>query len=143
MTKYVVTSMALVAAILIGIFSGGCENEAQSGALVGGASGAGIGALAGGHHNAGEGALIGAAVGTGAGYIVGNEAQKNRERAETEAQIGGLRQEMNTVTVAIHNSNGSVSQVRLTKQGPGYVGPRGEYYSEMPTEYQLKPVYGF
>lgn len=47
------------------------------------------------------------------------------------------------VTVWITNSNGSQTSVRLTRQGPWYVGPRGEYYSEMPTNEQLRVVYGF
>jgi hypothetical protein len=54
-----------------------------------------------------------------------------------------LRRQVNTVTVNINNSNGSVSQVNLTKQGVGFVGPRGEYYETLPTEEQLKPIYGF
>ena len=63
--------------------------------------------------------------------------------SDKQAEIDSVRQEMNTVTVDITNSNGSVSQVKLQKQGPGYVGPRGEHYETLPTEEQLKPVYGF
>jgi hypothetical protein len=49
-----------------------------------------------------------------------------------------------TFTVWITNDNGSRSAVVLTKEknGPGYIGPRGEYYLDMPTEQQLKMVYG-
>ncbi len=47
------------------------------------------------------------------------------------------------ITVWITNSNGSKTTVRLTRQGPWYVGPRGEYYAEMPTNEQLRIVYGF
>jgi len=50
---------------------------------------------------------------------------------------------MNIVVVNITNSNGSISQVRLRKQGVGYVGPRGEYYDQLPTGEQLRPIYGF
>jgi len=50
---------------------------------------------------------------------------------------------MNTMTVNITNSNGSVSQVVLRKQGVGYVGPRGEFYDHLPTGEELKPIYGF
>ena len=49
---------------------------------------------------------------------------------------------MNVVIVYVTNSNGSVSQVRLKKQGVGYVGPKGEYYNHLPTPEELKPVYG-
>jgi hypothetical protein len=48
-----------------------------------------------------------------------------------------------TVTVWITNSNGSRTAVKLTKSGPGYLGPRGEWYPDMPTNEQLRVVYGF
>ena len=47
------------------------------------------------------------------------------------------------VEVWITNSNGSRTSVRLTREGPWYVGPRGEYYTDMPTNEQLRVVYGF
>ena len=114
----------------------GCETEAQNTALLGTAIGAGVGALAGGDT---EGALIGAAVGGGAGYIIGNESDKKKTRGE----IAAVRAEQNIVTVWITNSNGSKLPVKLTKSGPGYRGPRGEYYEKMPSEENLKMVYGF
>jgi hypothetical protein len=51
--------------------------------------------------------------------------------------------EQTTVKVWITNSNGSQTSVSLQKNGPGFVGPRGEYYRNMPTEKQLRIVYGF
>jgi len=117
-------------------FAAGCESDAQTGALLGTAAGAGVGQLAGGDT---ESTLIGAAVGGGAGYILGSEQDKKK----TKAEIDSLRQEMNTVMVKVTNSNGSVIQVPLRKQGVGYVGPRGEYYDKLPTEDQLRPIYGF
>lgn len=51
--------------------------------------------------------------------------------------------EEGTVTVWITNSNGSRTSVKLTKHGPWYVGPRGEWYTTMPTNEQLRVVYGF
>jgi hypothetical protein len=118
------------------VFFVGCESDAQTGAGLGALAGAGIGQLAGGDT---ESTLIGAAVGGGAGYMLGNESDKKK----TKAEMDSLRQEMNTVTVNITNSNGSVSTVKLRKQGVGYVGPRGEYYDKLPTGEQLRPVYGF
>lgn len=48
-----------------------------------------------------------------------------------------------TVVVWITNDNGSKTQVKLTVAGDGgYIGSNGEYYSTMPTEQQLKAVYG-
>jgi hypothetical protein len=71
--------------------------------------------------------------------MIGNEGDKKKTATDRNA----IRQEMNLVTVNVTNSNGSIIQVKLTKQGVGYVGPRGEYYDKLPTEDQLRPVYGF
>ncbi|MBN1359713.1 MAG: hypothetical protein JW993_03925 [Sedimentisphaerales bacterium] len=51
--------------------------------------------------------------------------------------------EVASITVWITNSNGSRTSVKLTKRGPWYVGPRGEYYTCMPTNEQLRLAYGF
>jgi hypothetical protein len=128
----------LMTAMITGVvlFGAGCESDAQTGAGIGALAGAGIGALAGGST---ESTLIGAAVGGGAGYMLGNEGDKKKTKQEME----DLRSEMNTVTVNVTNSNGSIIPVKLRKQGVGYVGPRGEYYDKLPTEDQLRPIYGF
>ena len=127
----------MVVAVGLGLaFVAGCESDAQTGALLG----TGVGALAGQAIGGDtEATLIGAAVGGGAGYMIGSE----RDKKKTKAEIDALRQDMNTVTVNITNSNGSVSPIVLRKQGVGYVGPRGEYYNTLPTEEELKPIYGF
>lgn len=132
------TVLLVAAASVIFTYVPGCENQAQSGALVGGLGGAGIGALAGGRHHAGEGALIGGAVGAGAGYAVGNEADKSRMNAQLQA----TREEANTAVVNIINSNGSITPVVLHRSGSMWVGPRGEQYMSMPTPEQLRPLYG-
>ncbi|MCX5637825.1 MAG: glycine zipper domain-containing protein [Planctomycetota bacterium] len=134
-------AILLVVAVSVGAaFVAGCESEGQTDALIGSAAGAGIGAIIGNQSGkAGQGALIGGAVGGGTGYIIGSEKDKKK----TQAEVDSLRQEMNTVTVNITNSNGSVSTVPLKKQGVGYVGPRGEYYNHLPTPEELKPIYGF
>lgn len=51
--------------------------------------------------------------------------------------------EHTNVVVWITNSNGSKTSVKLRKSGPGYLGPRGEWYPGMPTNNQLRVVYGF
>ena len=131
MAKSLVTILTAVVVSFASAFFVGCESDAQTGAGLGALTGAGIGQLAG---KDTESTLIGAAVGAGAGYMIGSEQDKKKAQAERDA----LRQEINTVTVNITNSNGSVSQVRLTKQGVGYVGPRGEYYDKLPTGEQLR-----
>ncbi len=118
------------------VFAAGCESDAQVGSAIGALAGAGIGQLAGGDT---EATLIGAAVGGGAGYILGNESDKKKAQAERYS----IRDEMSYVAVNVTNSNGSISQVRLRRHGVGYVGTRGEYYSHLPSENELRPIYGF
>jgi len=118
------------------LYLAGCDSEAQIGSAIGALAGAGIGQLAGGDT---EATLIGAAVGAGAGYMLGNESDKKNAIAERDA----IRTEQNSTIVWITNSNGSQVPVRLAKNGPSYIGPRGEIYSQLPTQDQLRPVYGF
>jgi uncharacterized protein YcfJ len=136
MAKSLITIVIVAGVSLCLVFASGCESDAQTGAAIGALAGAGIGQLAGGNTGA---TLIGAAVGGGAGYMIGNEQDKKKAAGERDK----LREEMNTVMVKVTNSNGSIIQVPLKKQGIGYVGPRGEYYDKLPTEDQLRPVYGF
>jgi len=136
-----VKSIALI--LTIGIlfsFIAGCESDAQNNALIGSAIGAGIGALAGGDS---EAIAIGAAAGGGIGYVAGNESDKKKAEAARQRDMNDLRREVNQVVVWITNTNGSKISVKLTRSGPNYVGPRGETYSSLPTEDQLRPVYGF
>jgi hypothetical protein len=82
--------------------------------------------------------VAGAAVAAGTVYAVVNE----RDKAKTKAEMEEIRQEMNVVTVNVTNSNGSISQVRLQKQGVGYIGPKGEFYDHLPTDEELRATYG-
>ncbi len=59
--------------------AGGCESDAQTGALVGVGVGALIGQAAGGST---EATLIGAGVGAGAGYMIGNEKDKKKAQQQ-------------------------------------------------------------
>ncbi|MHC4477334.1 MAG: hypothetical protein ACYTEL_16930 [Planctomycetota bacterium] len=65
------------------------------------------------------------------------EQAQDQEPQENQEPEGGV------VVVEVTNSNGSKTPVRLTKQGDGYVGPKGEHYDRLPSEEQLWPVYGF
>lgn len=106
---FISAMVVLMAGILV---FGGCESDAQTGALLGSLAGAGIGQLAGGDT---ESTLIGAGVGGVTGYIIGSEKDKQQARAE----VGKLRQEMSVVPVNIRNSNNSISQVLMKKDGIG------------------------
>lgn len=135
--KLELTKILVVAVTALSfVFVVGCESDAMSGAAIGSLAGAGIGQLAG---RSTESTLIGAAVGGGVGYVLGNEGDKKK----AEAHRYELEDEMNTVTVNVTNSNGSIVPVRLRRHGVGYVGPRGEYYPDLPRSEQLRPVYGF
>lgn len=136
MVKILLTILVTAVVGLSFVFVSGCESSAGTGAGIGALAGAGIGQLAGGNT---ESTLIGAAVGTGAGYIIGNEGDKKKAAAEKER----IQAQQNTVTVWITNSNSSKIPVTLTKSGPGYFGPRQEYYDHLPTQDELRPVYGF
>ena len=70
----------IVAALSLGLaFVAGCESDAQTGALIGTAVGAGAGQAIGGDT---EATLIGAGVGAIGGYIIGNEKDKAKEKTE-------------------------------------------------------------
>ncbi len=66
-------------------------------------------------------------------------------------EVHYLPQTTTTVTVPsptekvwVMNSNGSMIPVELRRAGGGnYIGPRGEYYSGLPTNEQLRKLYGF
>lgn len=118
----------------------GCETDAQNTGLLGSGIGVGVAAIAGGE---GSDLLTGAAIGGGVGYILGNESDKKKAQARTDQQIADLRSEQNVVSVWVTNSNGSQVEVKLRRSGPNYIGPRGEVYQTMPTEDQLRQVYGF
>jgi len=139
MLKYIMTIIAAAGLITVG-FTSGCENEAQTDALLGTGIGVGVAALTGGD---GSDLMVGGAIGGGAGYILGSEADKKKSQQKTDAQLAAIRAEQNVVSVWITNSNGSQQEVKLRKSGPNFIGPRGEVYSTMPTEEQLRQVYGF
>ena len=75
----------LLGSMLLGSTTG-CETKAGTGALVGGAAGAGIGAIIGhnSHGRTGSGALIGGAVGALGGALIGNEMDKSDKKKEDE-----------------------------------------------------------
>ena len=75
MVKRLVIILIAVAVSLGLLFAAGCESDAQTGALVGTAIGAGAGQAIGGDT---ESTLIGAGVGAVGGYIIGNEQDKKK-----------------------------------------------------------------
>src|SRR3954471_21112387 len=79
-------SKLIRAVVGVGVLGGmvGCQSNAGTDALIGGAAGAGLGAAVGSHSHArgGEGALIGGAIGALGGALIGSEQDKReQERA--------------------------------------------------------------
>ena len=134
-----VMNVLLCIGIALPVVTGGCENDKQTGALIGGAAGAGIGQAVG--RNT-EGTLIGAAVGAGAGYLIGAQSDKKKEQQQAQTLPPPEPASPESKTVWITNSNGSQTPVTLVKEGTRWRGPKGEYYAEWPTEEQLREVYG-
>jgi hypothetical protein len=68
--------------VILAAGSFGCSTNAGTGALVGGAAGAGVGAIIGhnSHGRTASGAAIGGAVGAVTGAIIGNEMDKQEAR---------------------------------------------------------------
>ncbi|MEK6935482.1 MAG: YMGG-like glycine zipper-containing protein [Nanoarchaeota archaeon] len=118
-------------------FVSGCIEMTGNKGVDTGIVGGGVGALAGqliGRNT--KSTLIGAGIGALGGYIIG-EGQKTKE------EMAELRAQQNIEMVVIQNTNGSTSTVILRKDGyGGYIGPRGERYNSMPTQEQLRQVYG-
>jgi len=48
-----------------------------------------------------------------------------------------------TMIINVQNSNGSMTPVTMRQVGNQWVGPRGEYYDNLPTVGDLRGVYGF
>jgi hypothetical protein len=90
-SNYLVVTILAAGVVLTGCYTPeGRPDYTATGALEGGAVGAGAGAIIGGAaaHNAGAGALIGAAVGAVSGALIGNSIdQQQRARLQTEAPV--------------------------------------------------------
>ncbi|HUW18487.1 MAG TPA: hypothetical protein VMW16_04225 [Sedimentisphaerales bacterium] len=130
--------MVLAGALVLAVCSG-CGglllSPIYNAALLGGAVGGIIGYQSG---ETAAGALLGAGI-LGAGELVKQTDQL--AKGEQPKDCGCKGQEK--VVVEITNSNGSITPVELRKKGCVYTGPKGEQYQQLPTEEQLRPVYGF
>lgn len=125
----------------------GCATRAPMGrqekqGTVGGAALGGIlGAIIGNNIGDGNNQALGAALGATAGGLAGSNYGRSQD--QLSSRIAGVEQSVSTEVVTIENDNGSTSRVVLQKLPNGrYRGPSGEEYSSLPTEEQLKPVYG-
>jgi len=120
----------------------GCATtDADRATALGAGLGAGLGMILG--HNFGhsrDDRLLGAAAGAAIG---GALARQSYDQQQTQSRVNLVQQQQMMVTVWIANANGSRTPVLLrAADGGQYIGPRGEYYAGLPTEEQLRPVYG-
>lgn len=88
----------------------------------------------------GEGAAVGAVVFGVAELLEQMDRDKHKEKQEQEKVNDD--QETEEMVIRIRNSNGSITPVTIKKKGHVYIGPKGEQYDRLPTEEQLKPIYG-
>ena len=142
MKKLSIVRMVMWVFLGIGLifFLTSCAGMAPVGAALGTIPGAVGGAIIGNQSgNPIQGAIIGGAAGAAAGYAIGNE----QDKLKTQRQLQQIRRDMNTTIVNVHNSNGSTTPVPIKRVGSHYVGPRGEEYDRVPSERQLKRIYGF
>lgn len=146
MFKKATFGLLIIAATISTVFIPGCDSAGKSGTLIGAGAGALAGQAIGGNTT---GTLVGAGIGAVGGYVVGNEMDKSKakkQQASTPApapSYSAPASDSNAVTIWLNNSNGSQTAVKLTRNGDGsYTGPKGERYPTMPTEQQLKQVYG-
>jgi hypothetical protein len=132
----------IVALVVSSLILCGCNEElrlhpiyhqAITGAIVGGI----IGYQS---HEEGEGAALGAAI-LGIGELL-EQIDKNKrpEKEYEEEDIDGFKE---VFVIQVHNSNGSITPVEIEKKDDMYFGQKGEMYEQLPTEEQLKPIYGF
>lgn len=102
---------------------------ATAGAVAGGIIGNNVKGI-----NSTEGAIGGALI----GGLIGNTMGRQQD------QINAIDARTNYMTVSVRNSNGSITPVQLTRvQGETWRGPRGEIYNGVPSENQLRGMYGF
>ncbi len=130
------------AAALLSQTTGCTTTQADQTTALGAGIGAGLGMILG--NNLGEGSGNDRALGAAAGALLGGAlGRQYGKQGEMQQQVNYLQQQQFMTTVWINNSNGSKTPVQLRMtEGGQYIGPRGEYYSSMPTEEQLRKVYG-
>ena len=115
--------------------------ETEKSTVIGSGVGAAIGMILGnnfgGSRNDRE---LGAAAGAVLGGVLGNQVGTTHQMQQ---QMTNMQQQQFLTTVWVENSNGSKTPIQLRQtEGGQYIGPRGEYYTTMPTQEQLKKVYG-
>jgi hypothetical protein len=96
-------SLQVVALVLGATIFTGCESlpgsKGTQGAVVGGATGAGVGAVIGGEKHRAAGAILGGVLGAAGGYVVGANSDKILGRDNEDAESVGRRAQTTPVSV--------------------------------------------
>ncbi len=138
-------AVSVVLAVMLLAAFGGCNEEHRSdhrrpirlGPIYGSAI---FGAILGGiighqSEEPGEGAAVGAVV-CGIGAWLGEIDRQNEDDDDEDDE------DEDEVVIQIRNDDGSETEVVLKRKHGTYFGPQGEHYDRLPTEEQLKPIYG-
>ncbi len=138
-------AIMLITVGALALLQTGCatpRTEREQSTLLGAGIGAGLGAILG--HNLGHGTREERALGAAAGALLGGALGDLSGRgAEAERDLRYLEERQFLTTVWVVNSNGSKTPVQLRQtEGGRFIGPRGEYYDELPTQDQLFKLYG-
>lgn len=113
----------------------------QQGTIGGAALGGILGAIIGNNVGDGDNQVLGAAIGATLGGTAGSNYGRSQDQIYN--RLDGMERQISTEVVTVTNDNGSQTKVTLQKLPDGrYLGPRGEEYPSLPSEDQLKPVYG-
>ena len=141
--KGMMSATGCVALLGMALTLSGCATASQrdQGTAIGAGIGAALGSVLG--NNMG-GSRNDRELGIAAGALVGGMlGRQYGTQQDMQGQLSNLQQQQFITTVWVENSNGSKTPVQLRQPDGGqYVGPRGEYYSTMPTQDQLRKVYG-
>jgi hypothetical protein len=120
--------------------SGSATEKSTTGGVL---LGAGLGAILGNNIHglsSAEGAVAGALVG---GLLGHSKGQQQDQLAAQQKELDQMTRAMNQTVIHVTNSNGSLTPVLLIKVGADqWRGPKGEIYTGLPTEAQLRTVYG-
>ena len=136
------TKLIALTMLCIIIFSSGCNEDLRVSRIYENAiAGAIIGGIVGYQsREEGEGAAVGATL-FGVGELL-RQIDEDKDQEKNEAKQGHDEKIKEIYIIQVHNSNGSITPVELTKVDNIYFGPKGEQYEKLPTEEDLK-VYGF
>ena len=137
------TKLIALSVLCVIIFTSGCNEDLRVSRIYQSAiTGAVIGGIVGYQsREEGEGAAVGAAL-FGVGELL-SQIDENKDREQNKAKHRHNENIKETYIIQVHNSNGSITPVELTKEGNIYIGPKGEQYEKLPTEDDLKKAYGF